>query len=258
MARRFTPTARYTAAARRWWNSTRAKRRRLSRRRGKGAGGGRPNGRKPCKAGRGTAPAPDGEGSSVGSRRGSRQVAQTERPPTTPSAAVLPPFSARQQSADPNRPHPLSLVPHTGGDRRAIRCRKQRARLRPLRGFLPLQQRARSQGAQTPARRALRPDNRRDSRHLSGGAARCADPHVHSRRLLALAEQQGIQLRGRGFGRGRRDSGDQQLRALPGGQRSRRSYARTAPRSHGSTATPRPSAATGAASTCRDIRPAAI
>ena len=116
-----------------------------------------------------------------------------------------------------DRSRPLPLVPHTGRDRRAIRCREQRARLRPLRGVLPLQQRARSQGTRAPARRALRPDDRRDPRHLSGGAARCADSHVHSRRLLALVEQQGVQLRGRRPGRGGRDGGDQRLRALPGG-----------------------------------------
>ena len=147
---------------------------------------------------------------------GSRQVAQSERPSTKPPA-VLPPLPRPSAICDPNRPRPLSLVPHASGDRRAIRCGKQRARLRPLRGFLPLQQRARSQGAQTSARRALRPDDRRDSRHLSRGAARCANSHVHSRRLLALAEQQGVQLRRRGPGRRGRDRRDQQLCALPGG-----------------------------------------
>ena len=141
----------------------------------------------------------------------------SRRSPVAAAASYAAAASRAPASSSAARPRALPLVPLAGRDRRAIRRREQRAGFRPLRGFLPLQQRARAQGAQTPARRALRPDDRRDPRHLSGGARRCADPHVHSRRLLALAQQQGVQLRGRGPGGGRGDGGDQQLRALPGG-----------------------------------------
>ena len=156
---------------------------------------------------------------------------------TSPDSAASPP------SGKPRRgpARSLPLVPHAGRDRRAVRRREQRAGFRPLRGFLPLQQRARARGAQTPARRALRPDDRRDPRHLSGGAGRCADPYVHPRRLLALARQQGVQLRGRGPSRGRGDGGDQQLRALPGGH------------DHGDRA-PEPRCGRMALPQCRDLR----
>ena len=130
----------------------------------------------------------------------------------------------QRKNARPARPNlcgadrqrfPVSQFPQPGGDRRAIRCRGVGRRFRSHCRFLPVEQRAGAAQAQARTRYSLRPDDGRASRSLSGPGPGCAAAPVHSRRLLAFAEQQGVQFRRRGAGRGRRRGRDPELRSVP-------------------------------------------
>ena len=190
------------------------------RRRGSGVGGAGPSGRQARqRAGRGTAQGAGGGRSSVGSPIASRHVV----PPAGPLGDAACGASSRLRCAGSPQggPVPLSIA-------RSARRRRSTSNTMS-RAACPISTATWISSSPTVRAFARELGPRLD---VSFGpttaetldiypAARPDAPvsHVHSRWLLALAEQQGVQLRGGGSGRSRRDRCDQQLRTLPGGHR---------------------------------------